>query len=296
MGRRGKSAPARLVRLTCQRKQHRCMMSCCGSWCGSQGLLLACRLPAALSTAGHAPSSPPRSTPMACHRRLRDRRLRDPRLRAGVATSLLSSKHGLHEHNSFFSSAARGWQMAACGTGDPFDCGRRARKSRWKAAPAQNRRGSSCWFRKSRCWLLRAWDTQGLFARSRLRGMLRPRPHQRSPRQAHRHRRPRQPCHRYRRQRRFPVRRRRRPRCHRRRPLTATWPPPSPSASPSPPRPTPPSPWPSPSPPSPSPSPLPLLPSPLSPPPPPSPPSPLSRDAAPLSFDRASSRRFDRCA
>ena len=29
----------------------------------------------------------------------------------GVATSLFSSKHGLHEHNSFFSSAARGWQM-----------------------------------------------------------------------------------------------------------------------------------------------------------------------------------------
>ena len=76
MGWRGRSAsPARLVRLTCQRK-HRCMMSCCGSWYGSQGLLLACRLPAALSTAGHAPSSPPRSTPMACHRRLRDRRLR----------------------------------------------------------------------------------------------------------------------------------------------------------------------------------------------------------------------------
>ena len=41
--------------------------------------------------------------------------------------------------------------MAPCGAGDPFDCGRRARKSRWKAAPAQNRRGSSCWFRKSRC-------------------------------------------------------------------------------------------------------------------------------------------------
>ena len=69
----------------------------------------------------------------------------------GVATSMLSSKHGLHEHNSFFSSAARGWQMAPCGAGDPFDCGRRARKSRWKAAPAQNRRGSSCWSRKSRC-------------------------------------------------------------------------------------------------------------------------------------------------
>ena len=107
----------------------------------------------------------------------------------GVATSLFSSKHGLHEHNSFFSSAARGWQMAPCGAGDPFDCGRRARKSRWKAAPAQNRRGSSCWVPK--ITVLRAWDTQGLFARSRLRRMLRPRPHQRCPRQAHRHRRPR---------------------------------------------------------------------------------------------------------
>ena len=184
--------------------------------------------------------------------------------------------------------------MAPCGAGDPFDCGRRARKSRWKSrAGAESTRLVVL---VPKITVLRAWDTQGLFARSRLRRMLRPRPHQRCPRQAHRHRRPRQPCHRYRRQRRFPVRRRRRPRCHRRRPLAATWPPPSPSASPSPPRPTPPSPWPSPSPPSPSPSPLPPLPSPLSPPPPPSPPSPLSRDAAPLSFDRASSRRFDRCA
>ena len=65
--------------------------------------------------------------------------------------------------------------------------------------------------------------------RSRMLRMLRPRPHQRCPRQAHRHRRPRQPWHRYCRQRRFPVRRRRRPRCHSRRPLAATWPPPSPS-------------------------------------------------------------------
>ena len=177
--------------------------------------------------------------------------------------------------------------MAPCGAGDPFDCGRRARKSRWKSrAGAESTRLVVL---VPKITVLRAWDTQGLFARSRLRRMLRPRPHQRCPRQAHRHRRPRQPCHCYCRQRRFPVR-------HRRRPLAATWPPPSPSASPSPPRPTPPSPWPSPSPPSPSPSPLPPLPSPLSPPPPPSPPSPLSRDAAPLSFDRASSRRFDRCA
>ena len=184
--------------------------------------------------------------------------------------------------------------MAPCGAGDPFDCGRRARKSRWKSrAGAESTRLVVL---VPKITVLRAWDTQGLFARSRLRRMLRPHPHQRCPRQAHRHRRPRQPCHCYCRQRRFPVHRRRRPRCNRRRPLAATWPPPSPSASPSPPRPTPPSPWPSPSPPSPSPSPLPPLPSPLSPPPPPSPPSPLSRDAAPLSFDRASSRRFDRCA
>ena len=40
--------------------------------------------------------------------------------------------------------------MAPYGAGDPFDCGRRARKSRWKATPATNRRGSSCWSRKSR--------------------------------------------------------------------------------------------------------------------------------------------------
>ena len=135
--------------------------------------------------------------------------------------------------------------MAPCGAGDPFDCGRRARKSRWKSrAGAESTRLVVL---VPKITVLRAWDTQGLFACSRLRRMLRPCPHQRCPRQAHRHRRPRQPCHRYCRQRRFPVRRRRRPRCHRRRPLTATWPPPSPSASPSPPRPTPPSPWPSPS-------------------------------------------------
>ena len=168
--------------------------------------------------------------------------------------------------------------MAPCGAGDPFDCGRRARKSRWKSrAGAESTRLVVL---VPKITVLRAWDTQGLFARSRLRRMLRPRPHQRCPRQAHRHRRPRQPCHCYCRQRRFPVHRRRRPRCHRRRPLAATWPPPSPSASPSPPRPTPPSPWPSPSPPSPSPSPLPPLPSPLS---PPTPPSPRSRDTRRLS-------------
>ena len=258
-------------------------MSCCGSWYGSQGLLLACRLPAVLSAAGHTPSSPPGSPPLAC---IGGSAIYCSAL--SVATSLFSSKHGLHEHNSFFSSAARGWQMAPCGAGDPFDCGRRARKK-----PLESRSGAESTrlvVLVPKITVLRAWDTQGLFARSRLRRMLRPRPHQRCPRQAHRHRRPRQPCHRYRRQRRFPVRRRRRPRCHRRRPLTATWPPPSPSASPSPPRPTPPSPWPSPSPPSPSPSPLPSLPSPLSPPPPPSPPSPLSRDAAPLSHSIAPHR------
>ena len=109
-------------------------------------MLLACRLPAALSAAGHTPSSPPGSPPLAC---IGGSAIYCSAL--SVATSLFSSKHGLHEHNSFFSSAARGWQMAPCGAGDPFDCGRRARKSRWKAAPAQNRRGSSCWFRKSRC-------------------------------------------------------------------------------------------------------------------------------------------------
>ena len=83
----------------------------------------------------------------------------------GVATSLFSSKHGLHEHNSFFSSAARGWQMAPCGAGDPFDCGRRARKSRWKSrAGAESTRLVVL---VPKITVLRAWDTQGLFARSR---------------------------------------------------------------------------------------------------------------------------------
>ena len=221
MGSRGRSAsPARLVRLTSQRK-HRCIMPYCGSSYGSQGLLLACRLPAALGAAGHAPSSPPGSPPLACHRRLRDRQLRAGRHHLATLVEAWA-----HEHNSFFSSAARGWQMAPCGAGDPCDCGRRARKSRWKATPAQNRRGSSCWSRKSRCC--------GLGTRSgivRLKPLPSPAPPSPPPtlpspslRQAHRHRRPRvkhrHSC--YRRERRFPVRRRRRPRCHRRLALAAT--------------------------------------------------------------------------
>ena len=133
---------------------------------------------------------------------------------------------------------------------------------------------------------------QGLFARSCLHRLLHPRPRQRCSRQAHRHRRPRQPCHRYCRHRHFPVRRRRRPRCHRPRPRRHHH---RPRPRRHGPHSTLPSPWPPPSPPSPSPlpSPLPPLPSPLSPPPPP---SPRSRDTRRLSFDRASSRRFDRCA
>ena len=90
-GRRGRTAsPARLVRLTCQRK-HRCMMPCCGSWYGSQGLLLACRLPAALSAAGHTPSSPPGSPPLACHRRLRDLLLRAGRRHLAVLVETWAS-------------------------------------------------------------------------------------------------------------------------------------------------------------------------------------------------------------
>ena len=122
-------------------------MSCCGSSYGSQGLLLACRLPAALSSAVHAPSSPPGSPPLACHRRLRDRQLRAGRHHLATLVETWA-----HEHNSFFFFRCAGlWQTASCGAGDPFDYGRRARKSRWEATPAQNRRGSSCWSRKSRC-------------------------------------------------------------------------------------------------------------------------------------------------
>ena len=64
-------------------------------------------------------------------------------------TSLLSSKHELPEHKSFFSSAARGQQMYGAANGVihlTAACGRR-----WKTIPAQNRCGSSCWSRKSRC-------------------------------------------------------------------------------------------------------------------------------------------------
>ena len=87
---RRRASPARLVRLTCQRK-HRCMMPCCGSWYGSQGLLLACRLPAVLSAAGHTPSSPPGSPPLACHRRLRDLLLRAGRRHLAVLVETWAS-------------------------------------------------------------------------------------------------------------------------------------------------------------------------------------------------------------
>ena len=55
--------------------------------------------------------------------------------------------------------------MAPCGAGDPFDCGRRARKSRWKSrAGAESTRLVVL---VPKITVLRAWDTQGLFARSR---------------------------------------------------------------------------------------------------------------------------------
>ena len=41
--------------------------------------------------------------------------------------------------------------MAPCGAGDLFDGEARARKPLWKCMSAQNRSGSSCWFRKSKC-------------------------------------------------------------------------------------------------------------------------------------------------
>ena len=261
-------------------------MSCCGSSYGSQGLLLVCRLPAALSAAGHAPSSPPGSPPLACHRRLRDRQLR-----AGRHHLATLVKTWAHEHNSFFSSAAWGsgrWRHAA----QEIHLTAGGARAKVAGKPLRRRIDAARRAGPENHGAAGLGHAQGLFARSRLRRLLRPRPHQRCPRQAHRHT------------------------VALANPAiviaasvvsqsasavalaaTAVSPsPPPPSPSPSPPRPTPPSPWPPPSPPSPSPSPLPPLPSPLSPPPPPSPPSPLSRDAAPLRFDRASSRRFDRCA
>ena len=265
-------------------------MPCCGSWYGPQGLLLACRLPAALSAAGHTPCSPPGSPPLACHRRLRDLLLRAGRRHLAVLVETWAS---LAQH-SFFSSAARGWQMALCGAGAPFDSGRRARKSRWKSrAGAESTRLVVL---VPKITVLRAWDTQGLFARMPpSHAPPSPSPTLPSPSPP-----PPSPS-----------------------PTLPSLSPPASFPSPPPPSPSLPppspsrrhlattiaigialaatayatlSPWPSPSPPSPSPSPLPPLPSPLSPPPPLSPPSPLSRDAAPLSFDRASSRRFDWCA
>ena len=61
VGEAGTASPARLVSLaSATARKRRCMVSCCGvmMWYVSQGLLLACRLPAALSAAGAQHAAP----------------------------------------------------------------------------------------------------------------------------------------------------------------------------------------------------------------------------------------------
>ena len=65
----------------------------------------------------------------------------------------------------FFLPLRGAGRLAPHGAGDPFDCGRRARKSRWKSrAGAESTRLVVL---VPKITVLRAWDTQGLFARSR---------------------------------------------------------------------------------------------------------------------------------
>ena len=95
-GLRGRRAsPARLVRLTCQRK-HRCMMSCCGSWYGSQGLLLACRLPAARVSAAGAQHA----TPASLHDLQGSRKVRAPAL--GGLCARQNKRNASEEHGDIF--------------------------------------------------------------------------------------------------------------------------------------------------------------------------------------------------
>ena len=66
--------------------------------------------------------------------------------------------------------------MAPCGAGDPFDCGRRARKSRWKSrAGAESTRLVVL---VPKITVLRAWDTSGIVRspRSRMRPHAPPSP------------------------------------------------------------------------------------------------------------------------
>ena len=64
VGEAGTASPARLVSLaSATARKRRCMVSCCGvmMWYGSQGLLLACRLPAARVIAAGARHASPAS-------------------------------------------------------------------------------------------------------------------------------------------------------------------------------------------------------------------------------------------
>ena len=64
VGEAGTASPARLVSLaSATARKRRCMVSCCGvmMWYGSQGLLLACRLPVARASAAGAQHAAPAS-------------------------------------------------------------------------------------------------------------------------------------------------------------------------------------------------------------------------------------------
>ena len=115
-------------------------------------MLLACRLPAALSAAG---TRLPQNLAHYPWPAIGGSAIGGSAL--GVTASLLSSKHELHEHNSFFSSAARGWQIGAA---------RRRRSIRLREARAQKPLESHAGNESTRLVVLvskitalRAWDT-----------------------------------------------------------------------------------------------------------------------------------------
>ena len=79
VGEAGTASPARLVSLaSATARKRRCMVSCCGvmMWYGSQGLLLACRLPAARVSAAGAQHA----TPASLHDLQGSRKVRAPAL------------------------------------------------------------------------------------------------------------------------------------------------------------------------------------------------------------------------
>ena len=99
VGEAGTASPARLVSLaSATARKRRCMVSCCGvmMWYGSQGLLLACRLPAARVSAAGAQHAAPASL----HDLQGSRKVRAPAL--GGLCARQNKRNASEEHGDIF--------------------------------------------------------------------------------------------------------------------------------------------------------------------------------------------------